>query len=276
MEIEESISDKDRGFVYLKRQVSPELAAAVTALNIPGVFLRREYKRFYPAGEVMAHVLGFTGIDDTGQEGLELAFQDALAGSPGKKRVIKDRAGDIVEDVESIRLPQDGKPLTLSVDSRIQYLAYRELRDAVKTNRAKAGSIIVLDVQSGEILALASMPDFNPNNRVGVKPAQMRNRPAIDMFEPGSTLKPFTVAAAIEAGKITPSTVISTAPGSLKVGNRTIHDAHPQGNLTVAEVIQKSSNVGSAKIALSLPAEKMWDMFNQGGIRRRASFRNTR
>jgi cell division protein FtsI (penicillin-binding protein 3) len=265
-EIEENLSDKERGFVYLKRQVSPELATAVTALDLPGVFLRREYKRFYPAGEVMAHVLGFTGIDDNGQEGLELAFQDSLAGLPGKKRVIKDRAGHIIEDVESIRLPQDGKPLNLSIDSRIQYLAYRELRDAVKANRAKAGSIVVLDTHSGEIVALASMPDYNPNNRIGIKPAQMRNRPAIDMFEPGSTLKPFTVAAAIEAGKITPETIISTAPGSLKVGDRTIHDAHPQGNLTVAQVIQKSSNVGSAKIALSLPAEKMWVMFNQVGF----------
>ncbi len=265
-EIAAHLNDKTRGFVYLKRQVSPDLAASVTALNIPGVFLRREYKRFYPAGEVMAHVVGFTGIDDTGQEGLELAFQSSLAGLPGAKRVIKDRAGHIVEDVERIKLPQDGKPLTLSIDSKIQYLAYRELRDAVKTHRAKAGSIVVLDVRTGEVVALASLPDYNPNNRVRLKPMQMRNRPAIDMFEPGSTLKPFTIAAALEAGKITPSTVISTAPGSLKVGNRTIHDAHPQGAITVAQVIQKSSNVGSAKIALSLPAEAMWDMFNQVGF----------
>jgi cell division protein FtsI (penicillin-binding protein 3) len=203
-EIADHLSDKARGFVYLKRQVSPDLAASVTALNIPGVFLRREYKRFYPAGEVMAHVVGFTGIDDTGQEGLELAFQSSLAGLPGAKRVIKDRAGHVVEDVERIKLPQDGKPLTLSIDSKIQYLAYRELRDAVKANRAKAGSIVVLDVRSGEVIALASLPDYNPNNRVGVKPIQTRNRPVIDMFEPGSTLKPFTIAAALEAGKITP------------------------------------------------------------------------
>ncbi len=265
-EVSERLGDKARGFVYLKRQVSPDLAAAVTALNLPGVFLRREYKRYYPAGEVMAHVLGFTGIDDTGQEGLEFAYQDSLAGLPGAKRVIKDRAGHIVEDVEIIKLPQDGKPLTLSIDSKIQYLAYRELRDAVKANRAKAGSIVVLDVRTGEVIALASLPDYNPNNRVGLKPAQIRNRPVVDMFEPGSTLKPFTIAAALEAGKITPSTVISTAPGSLKVGNRTIHDAHPQGAITVAQVIQKSSNVGSAKIALSLPAEAMWDMFNDVGF----------
>lgn len=265
-EITAHLNDKTRGFVYLKRQVSPDLAASVTALNIPGVFLRREYKRFYPAGEVMAHVVGFTGIDDTGQEGLELAFQSSLAGLPGAKRVIKDRAGHIVEDVERIKLPQDGKPLTLSIDSKIQYLAYRELRDAVKANRAKAGSIVVLDVRSGEVIALACLPDYNPNNRVGLKPLQTRNRPAIDMFEPGSTLKPFTIAAALEAGKITPQTVISTAPGFLTVGNRTIHDAHPQGSLTVAQVIQKSSNVGAAKIALSLSPETMWDMFNHVGF----------
>ena len=176
-EIAERLDDKARGFVYLKRQVSPELANAITALSIPGVFLRREYKRYYPAGEVMAHVLGFTGIDDTGQEGLELAFQESLAGLPGAKRVIKDRAGHIVEDVESIKLPQDGKPLTLSIDSKIQYLAYRELRDAVKAHRAKAGSIVVLDVRTGEVVALASLPDYNPNNRIGLKPAHTRNRP---------------------------------------------------------------------------------------------------
>ena len=265
-EIQRRLNDKARGFVYLKRQVSPELAATVTALDIPGVFLRREYRRYYPAGEVMAHVLGFTGIDDKGQEGLELAFQNSLAGLPGAKRVIKDRAGHAVEDVESIKLPQDGKPLTLSIDSKIQYLAYRELRDAVEIHRAKAGSIVVLDVQSGEVVALASLPDYNPNNRLSVKPALIRNRPVIDMFEPGSTLKPFTIAAALEAGKITPNTVISTAPGFLKIGDRTIHDAHPQGELTVAQVIQKSSNVGSAKIALSLPAQAMWTMFNQVGF----------
>ena len=265
-EIEARLQDKQRGFVYLRRQVSPNLAAAVTALGIPGVFLRREYRRYYPAGEVMAHVLGFTGIDDNGQEGMELAFQSSLAGLPGAKRVIKDRDGRVVEDVESIKLPQDGKPLTLSIDSKIQYLAYRELKTAVQAHRAKAGAIVVLDPQSGEVIALASLPDYNPNNRLHAKPAEIRNRPVTDIFEPGSTLKPFTIAAALDAGKIKPDTLISTAPGSYVIGGRTIRDAHPHGELTVAEVIQKSSNVGSAKIALSLPAEAMWDLFISMGF----------
>ncbi len=265
-EIGARLRDKSRSFVYLRRQVSPNLAAAVTALDIPGVFLRREYRRYYPAGEVMAHVLGFTGIDDNGQEGMELAFQSTLAGLPGAKRVITDRAGRIVEDVESIKLPRDGKPLTLSIDSKIQYLAYRELKAAVQAHRAKAGAIVVLDAQSGELIAIASLPDFNPNNRLHAKPAQIRNRPVTDIFEPGSTLKPFTVAAALDAGKVRPDTVISTAPGSYAIGGRTIRDAHPHGELTVAEVIQKSSNIGSAKIALSLPAEVMWDLFINMGF----------
>lgn len=265
-ELEARLGDKQRGFVYLRRQVSPSLAAAVTALDIPGVFLRREYRRYYPAGEVMAHVLGFTGIDDNGQEGMELAFQSSLAGLPGAKRVIKDRAGRIVEDVESIKLPQDGKPLTLSIDSKIQYLAFREIKAAVQVHRAKAGAIVVLDAQSGEVIALVSLPDYNPNNRLHARAAQIRNRPVTDIFEPGSTLKPFTIAAALEAGKISPGTAISTAPGTYVIGGRTIRDAHPHGELTVAQIIQKSSNVGSAKIALSLPPEVMWDLFIRVGF----------
>ncbi len=265
-ELEASFHCRDRGFVYLRRQVSPNLAASVTALGIPGVFLQREYRRYYPAGEVMAHVLGFTGIDHNGQEGMELAFQSTLAGLPGAKRVIKDRAGHIVEDVETIKLPQAGKPLTLSIDSKIQYLAHRELKAAVRAHRAQAGAIIVLDAQSGELIALASLPDYNPNNRLHAKPTHIRNRPVTDIFEPGSTLKPFTVAAALDFGKVRPDTLISTAPGSYVIGRRTIRDAHPHGTLTVAEVIQKSSNVGSAKIALSLPAEAMWELFINMGF----------
>ena len=265
-ELDERLQDKARGFVYLKRQVPPELAADVAALKIPGVFLRREYRRYYPAGEVMAHVLGFTGVEDNGQEGLERAFQSTLAGQPGEKRVIKDRAGHIVEDIEQIQLPKDGKPLTLSIDSKIQYLAYRELKAAVLANRAKAGAIVVLDTRTGEVLGLASLPDYNPNNRSRLKPDQIRNRTVTDTFEPGSTLKPITVAAALESGKITPDTHIQTAPGSLVVGNRTIRDTHPQGDLTVSQIIQKSSNVGAAKIALSLKAETMWDQFKDMGF----------
>ena len=265
-ELNDRLEDKERGFVYLKRQVPPELATAVTALKIPGVFLRREYRRYYPAGEVMAHVLGFTGVEDAGQEGLERAFQSTLAGLSGERRVIKDRAGHIVEDVEQIQLPQDGKALILSIDSKVQYLAYRELKAAVIANRAKAGAIVVLDSRSGEVLALASLPDYNPNNRARLKPDQIRNRSVTDTFEPGSTLKPITIAAALESGKITPETHIQTAPGSLVVGDRTIRDTHPQGDLTVAQVIQKSSNVGAAKIALSLKAETMWDQFKDMGF----------
>ena len=265
-ELDERLQDKARGFVYLKRQVPPELAADVAALKIPGVFLRREYRRYYPAGEVMAHVLGFTGVEDNGQEGLERAFQSTLAGQPGEKRVIKDRAGHIVEDIEQIQLPKDGKPLTLSIDSKIQYLAYRELKAAVLANRAKAGAIVVLDTRTGEVLGLASLPDYNPNNRSRLKPDQIRNRTVTDTFEPGSTLKPITIAAALESGKITPDTHIQTAPGSLVVGNRTIRDTHPQGDLTVSQIIQKSSNVGAAKIALSLKAETMWDQFKDMGF----------
>jgi cell division protein FtsI (penicillin-binding protein 3) len=260
------LADPERGFVYLKRQIPPEVAEQVIALKIPGVMLQREYRRYYPAGEVMAHLLGFTGVDDNGQEGMELVHQRTLAGFAGAKRVIKDRAGHIVEDVESIRMPQDGKSLTLSIDSKIQYLAHRELKAAVYAQRAKAGALVALDAQTGEVLALASFPDYNPNNRDKLKPAQIRNRPVTDTFEPGSTLKPFTVAAALEAGMVVPETRIQTAPGSFAVGDRTIHDAHPQGELTVAQVIQKSSNVGAAKIALGLPAQTMWAVFNGVGF----------
>jgi cell division protein FtsI (penicillin-binding protein 3) len=265
-DIERKLADKERSFVFLKRQISPALAADVQALDIKGIDLQREYRRYYPAGEVMAHLVGFTGIDDNGQEGMELALQDVLVGTPGAKRVIKDRAGRIVEDIESIRTPQDGKPVMLSIDSKLQYLAHRELKAGVYAHRASAGAIIVLDCTTGEILALASMPDYNPNNREKLKPTQIRNRPVTDIFEPGSTLKPFTVAAALEQGLVAPGTHIQTAPGRLTVGDRTIHDAHPQGMLTVSEIIQKSSNVGVAKIALSLSKQSMWDVFTKVGF----------
>jgi cell division protein FtsI (penicillin-binding protein 3) len=265
-EIQRKLADEKREFVYLKRQLPPEQAAKVVELNIPGIFLQREYRRYYPAGEVLAHVLGFTDIDDTGQEALELAFDESLAGKPGSRRVIKDRLGHIIEDVESIRRPQDGARLALSIDMKIQYLAFRELKKAVAEQRAKAGGIVVLDVRTGEILAMANLPSYNPNNRGKLDPRRMRNRTVTDLFEPGSTLKPFTIAAALESGAVKPTTVIQTAPGHLTIGNRTIHDAHPQGALTVAQVIQKSSNVGAAKIALGLPAEVMWRMFNRVGF----------
>ena len=260
------LSDTQREFVYLKRQLPPDQAERVVQLGIPGVFLQREHRRYYPAGEVMAHIVGFTGVDDKGQEAMELAFEDTLAGKPGSRRVIKDRLGRIVEDVESISVPQNGQKLTLSIDSRIQYLAHRELKQAVAAHRAKAGGIVVLDAETGEILAMANLPGYNPNNRGKLDARRTRNRTVTDLFEPGSTLKPFTAAAALEAGLFEPGTVIQTAPGQMTIGNRTIHDAHPQGALTVSQVIQKSSNVGSAKMGLALPSEALWSLFNRAGF----------
>jgi len=265
-EIEKRLADTRREFVYLKRTLPPEQAAKVVELNIPGVFLQREYRRYYPGRESTAHLIGFTDVDDKGQEALELAFDAQLAGKPGSRRVIKDRLGHIVEDVESIRTPQQGRDLALSIDARIQYLAYRELKNAVAANQAKAGGIVVLDVRTGEVLAMANLPSYNPNNRGKLEPARTRNRAVTDVFEPGSTLKPFTVAVALETGMVTPDTVIQTAPGQLAIGKATIHDAHPLGALTVAQVIQKSSNVGAAKMALALPSEVLWSMFQKVGF----------
>lgn len=265
-ELQRRLADTKREFVYLKRQLPPEHAAKVVELNIPGVFLQREFRRYYPAGEMMAHLIGFTDIDDKGQEALELAYEGRLVGKAGSRRVIRNRRGDIIEDVESIRQPQHGAKLALSVDARIQHLAHRELKETIAEHRAKAGGIVVLDAQTGEVLAMANMPTYNPNNRVKFDPTRTRNRAVTDLFEPGSTLKPFTAAVALEAGKVRPETIIQTAPGYLTIGNRTIHDVHPQGALTVTQIIQKSSNVGSAKMALSLPAETMWRLFNQVGF----------
>lgn len=265
-EINKRVSGPQRDFIYLKRHLPPETAARVVELNMSGVFLRREFRRYYPAGELTAHMLGFTNVDDDGQEGIELAWQDALAGQPGSRRVIKDRKGRIVEDVESIRAPRAGKDIALSIDSKIQYLAYRELKQAVEASKAKAGGIVVLDAQTGEVLALANLPAYNPNNRMKMSGARARNRALTDVFEPGSTLKPFTVAAALEAGRIAPDTIFQTAPGTLTIGKATIRDSHKEGALTVAQVIQKSSNVGSAKIALSLPSQTLWEMLSHSGF----------
>jgi cell division protein FtsI (penicillin-binding protein 3) len=265
-EVQRKLGDARREFVYLKRQLPPEQAARVVQLGIKGVFLQREYRRYYPAGEVMAHVIGVTDIDDRGQEALELAFEETLAGKAGSRRVLKDRLGRIIEDMESIQRPENGATLALSIDARLQYLTFRELRAAVMEHRAKAGGIVVLDVKSGEILAMANLPSYNPNNRGRFDPRRTRNRAVTDLFEPGSTLKPFTAAAALESGSVHPQSVIQTAPGQLTIGKRTIHDAHPQGALTVAQVIQKSSNVGAAKMALALPAETLWKLFNEVGF----------
>ena len=265
-EIKNRLVDTTREFVYLKRHLPPEQAAKVVELDVPGVFLQREYRRYYPGSEYFAHLVGITDIDENGQEGLELAFDEQLAGKPGSRRVIKDRLGHIVEDVESLRTPKPGSDLALSIDAKIQYLAFRELRNAVAAHKAKAGSIVVLDAKTGEVLAMANLPSYNPNNRGKMEPKRTRNRAVTDLFEPGSTLKPFTAAAAIEAGLFRPDTLIQTAPGRMTIGDRTIHDAHAEGALTVSQVIQKSSNVGAAKIALALPAEKLWNIFNQVGF----------
>lgn len=265
-ELRRRLGGRNRDFVYLKRHLPPEQAARVVSLNLPGVFLKREYRRYYPAAEVTAHVLGFTNVDDEGQEGIELAYQNWLTGKSGSRRVIKDRLGRIIEDVESISVPQQGRELALSIDRRIQYLAFRELRDAVRAQRAQAGSVVVLDVETGEVLALANWPTYNPNNRGTVIAERTRNRAVVDLFEPGSTLKPFTAAAAIEAGYASPDSVIDVAPGRMQVGNRTIRDIHPALLLTVSEVIQKSSNVGSAKIALAMPPQNLWSVFSAVGF----------
>jgi cell division protein FtsI (penicillin-binding protein 3) len=255
-----------KDFVFLKRQVPPDTALAIATLAIPGIYQHPEYRRYYPGGEITAHVLGFTGVDDGGQEGVELAHEATLGGKPGSRRVIKDRLGHIVEDIESIRAAQSGVDLQLSIDGKLQSLAYGVLKAAVEANRAKAGGIIALDVRTGEILALANVPSFNPNNRAKLTGAQLRNRVITDLFEPGSTLKPFTVALALESGKVTPATRVSTAPGTLTMAGYTIRDVHPAASMSISQIVQKSSNVGSAKLALALPRESMWDLFNRVGF----------
>lgn len=253
-------------FVYVKKPVAPEVADRAAALKIKGVHDENEYWRYYPGGEVMSHIVGFTGDHDVGQEGLELAQQSWLGGKQGSRRVIINRRGEIVEDVKSIRAPQEGRDLALSIDSRLQYLAFREIRAAVEANKAHAGAAVMLDIKTGEVLALVNWPSYNPNNRLHATRDKMRNRALIDTFEPGSTLKPFTIAAALDAGKVRPGSIIDTAPGTLTIGRATIHDAHREGALTVEQVIQKSSNVGAAKIALSLPAETMWQTLSATGF----------
>ncbi len=265
-ELDKKLADTARDFVYLKRQLPPETADAVAALGLRGIHQHREFRRYYPGGEVTAHVVGFTGVEDAGQEGVELAFQAHLGGKPGSRRVIRDRLGQIVEDVESIRAAQDGGDLVLSIDGKLQSLAYGALKAAVQRHRAKAGALVALDVRTGEILALANVPSFNPNNRARLSGAQLRNRAVTDLFEPGSTLKPFTVALALESGKVTPATQVSTDAGRLSIASYTIHDLHPAASLSVAQVIQKSSNVGSAKLALAMPREAMWHLYRRVGF----------
>ncbi len=265
-EVKSRLSDTSRDFVYLKRLLPPDQVEKVVSLNLPGVSLQREYRRYYPAGDEIAQTVGFTGQDDIGQEGMELVLQSQLGGKPGSQRVIKDNHGYIVEDAGSLHPPKPGSDIVLSLDSNLQHIAYRELESAVRQHRAKSGAVVVLDARSGEVLALANYPGYNPNNRSNTSSKEMRNRAITDLFEPGSTMKPFTIATALETGKVTPNTVINTEHGVFKVGNRTIHDAHEESMLTVAQVIQKSSNVGAAKIALSLKPETMWQGLSESGF----------
>ena len=255
----------EKNFVFLQRQLPPDIGDRIAALKLPGVGQDREYRRFYPSGEMTAHVVGFTGVDDKGLEGVELAYQGQLLGHAGSRSVIRDRRGQIVEDVGSIRLPQDGKDIRLSIDAKIQYIAYSALKQAVAENKAKAGGVVVADVKTGEILALANWPTYNPNNRERLSGAQLRNRAVTDTYEPGSTLKPFAVALALDSGKVRYDTVINCA-GKLTIGKATISDTHPHGPLSVAQIIQKSSNIGTAKIAGMLPAQQMWEMFDSVGF----------
>lgn len=255
-----------REFLYLRRHVSPDVAVEVERLQIPGVFLMREYRRYYPAGEVTAHVLGFTDVDDEGQEGLELAYNAHLRGEAGAHRVLQDRRGTVVEPIEWLSPPRPGRDLAASLDLRLQYLLYRELKAAVLEHGARGGSAVLLDAASGEILAMANQPAANPNDRRSIRGSAYRNRAVTDLFEPGSTVKPFTVACGLESGRYRPDTRVDTHPGLLRVGRKTIHDVHDYGILDVAGIIQKSSNVGASRIALSLPPQRLWDLFARVGF----------
>ena len=265
-ELNRKLEDEDKTFVWLKRQVDEPVAQKIAALNLKGIYQRKEYKRQYPEGESAAHVVGFTNVEDSGQEGVELTFDKELSGRAGSRRVIKDRLGQVIESVGEQIAPQDGRDLQLSIDSKVQFFAYQKLRDAVLQNKAKAGSAVVLDVVSGEILALANFPSFVPDKRQNLSGQQLRNRALTDTFEPGSTMKPFVIALALEKGLVKPDTPIQTAPGRMMIGSAMISDAHPHGVLTVNEVIQKSSNVGTVKMAMRTEPREMWEMFSNVGF----------
>ncbi|WP_354685532.1 penicillin-binding protein 2 [Cupriavidus necator] len=256
---------EDKGFVYLKRQVLPDVAEKIAALKIEGIHQTPEYKRFYPEGEAMAHIVGFTNVEDRGQEGVELARETGLAGRPGARQVIKDRLGRVVEDIGILKTPRDGEDIQLSIDAKIQYLAYNELKAVVDKHKAKAASAVVLDAQTGEVLALANWPTYNPNDRTRLSGEQLRNRVLTDTFEPGSMMKPITVGLALQLKRVTPSTVITTT-GKYQFEGATITDTHNYGALTVTGVIQKSSNIGTTKIAMMMKPQEMWDMYTSIGL----------
>ncbi len=259
-------SNTEREFLYLARHLQPEKGARIKALGIPGVYLLREYRRYYPAGEVAGHLLGFTSIDDNGQEGLELAYDHWLAGENGAKRIIQDRYGRVVENLERVREVRPGKDLVLSIDLRIQYLAYRELKRALIEHRARAGSLVMLDVQTGEVLAMVNQPAFNPNDREQLEARRYRNRAVTDMFEPGSSIKPFVLAAALASGRYQPESTVDTSTGPLKYGRYTVSDKHPLGVIDLTTVLAKSSNVAMAKVALDIPREQLWQVLDAFGF----------
>ena len=264
-ELKRKLEDEDKTFVWLKRQVDEPVAKAIAELNLKGVYQRKEYKRQYPEGEAAAHVVGFTNVEDIGQEGVELTFEKELAGRAGSRRVIKDRLGQVVESVGEQIPPVDGRDLQLSLDSKVQFFAYQKLRDAVEKNKAKAGSVVVLDAVTGEVLALANYPSYVPDKRRNLSGEQLRNRALTDTFEPGSTMKPITIAMALEAGRVSPGTMIDTSPGRYQIGGFTISDTHNYGALTVEGVIQKSSNVGALKIAQKMAPQEMWNTYTALG-----------
>jgi len=265
-ELEKKLVDPNARFAWLKRQIDEPVWQQVQALGIKGIYQTREYRRKYPEGEAAAHLVGFTDVEDHGQEGIELAFQKDLQGRDGSRMVVKDRLGRVVEAIGDQVDPAHGLDITLAVDAKVQFFAYQRVRDAVAEHKAKAGSVVVLDAQSGEVLALANYPSFNPAERRNLTGAQLRNRALTDTFEPGSTMKPFVVAWALESGRVTPTTPIQTAPGSITITGSTIRDAHPHGVLTVAEVIQKSSNVGTVKLAMQMDRREMWELYSQVGF----------
>jgi cell division protein FtsI (penicillin-binding protein 3) len=265
-DISRKLANEDKSFVWIKRQVEVDVAKQIANLNIKGLYQRKEYKREYPEGESAAHVVGFTNVEDKGQEGVELAFDKDLAGRSGSRRVIKDRLGRVIEDVGEQTPPVEGQDIQLSIDSKIQFFAYQKLRDSVRVNKAKAGSVVVLDAVTGEVLALANYPSYSPDKRQNLTGSQLRNRALTDTFEPGSVMKPFTIGLALNTGRVKPTTVIDTAPGSVTITGATIHDSHPHGALTVEQVIQVSSNVGTTKIAMQLPASEMWQTFSEAGF----------
>ncbi len=261
--------NKKKSFMWVQRQVDTPVALKVKELGVKGIHLRKEYKRQYPEGEAAAHVVGFTNVEDLGLEGVELTFQQQLSGQSGSRRVIKDRLGRVVEDVRDVIPPVDGQDVQLSIDSKVQFFAYEKLRAAVQQHKAQAGSAVVLDALTGEVLALANYPSYNPNDRRNLTGEQLRNRALTDSFEPGSTLKPFVTALALDKGLVRPNSPIDTSPGTITISGATITDAHPYGVLTVAGVIQKSSNVGTVKLAMQLQAREMWETYTQAGFGRK-------